>query len=170
MFRITSQLKLCGENITDAYMLEKSFSTFHASNLVLQQQYRERGFQRYSELISCLLVAEQNNELLMKTHQSRPIGFATFPEVNVTSTKIEPLAFPEANATSLNNRAVGTVVVAVNMAVAGTLGIVVVKIPTPYGLRKPHLTTRSGKIVRKKGKVSRRNLPRAKIIFAIGVA
>ena len=74
MFRITSQLKLCGENIINADMLEKSFSTFHASNLVLQQQYRECDFKRYFELISCLLVAEQNNELLMKNHQSRLIA------------------------------------------------------------------------------------------------
>ncbi|KAK9062752.1 hypothetical protein SSX86_019942 [Deinandra increscens subsp. villosa] len=44
MFRITSQLILCGENITDKEMLEKTFSTFHASNIILQQQYRERGF------------------------------------------------------------------------------------------------------------------------------
>ena len=44
IFRITSELKLCGEKITDADMLEKTFSTFHASNLLLQQQYRERGF------------------------------------------------------------------------------------------------------------------------------
>ena len=43
-------------------------------------------------------------------------------------------------------------VVAVKMAVAGTLGIVVVKILTPHGLRKPHLTTKSGKIVRKEVK------------------
>ncbi|KAI3454901.1 hypothetical protein Pfo_011564 [Paulownia fortunei] len=43
MFKITSQLKLCGES-----------------------------FKKYSELISCLLVAEQNNELLLKNHQSRP--------------------------------------------------------------------------------------------------
>ena len=92
-----------------------------------------------------------------------------FPEVNATSTEIEPLAFPEENATSLNNcsrnRDRGH-----KHGVAGTLGIVVVKILTRHGLRKPHLTTRSGKIVRKKGKVSRRNLPRAKRIFAIGVA
>ncbi|KAJ9546417.1 hypothetical protein OSB04_018960 [Centaurea solstitialis] len=32
MFRITSQLTLCGEKITDEEMLEKTFSTFHASN------------------------------------------------------------------------------------------------------------------------------------------
>jgi hypothetical protein len=36
MFRITSELKLCEEKITDENMLEKIFSTFHASNLLLQ--------------------------------------------------------------------------------------------------------------------------------------
>ena len=60
-------------------MLEKNFTTFHASNVLLQQQYRERRFTKYSELISCLLVAEQNNELLMRNHQSRPIGSKPFP-------------------------------------------------------------------------------------------
>lgn len=85
MFRITSKLKLCGENISDADMLEKTYTTFHANNVVLQTQYREKGFKKYSELISCLLVAEQNNELLMKNHESRPTGSAPFPEANVTS-------------------------------------------------------------------------------------
>lgn len=46
----------------------------HMSNVILQQQYRERGFKKYSELISVLLVAEQNNELLMKNHNMRPTG------------------------------------------------------------------------------------------------
>ncbi|KAJ8899845.1 hypothetical protein K2173_019548 [Erythroxylum novogranatense] len=62
LFKISSQMELSGEKITDADMLEKTFSTFHVSNLLLQQQYRERRFTKYSELISCLLVAEQNNE------------------------------------------------------------------------------------------------------------
>ncbi|XP_051132487.1 uncharacterized protein LOC127252377 [Andrographis paniculata] len=60
MFKITSQLRYCGEN----------------------QQYRERGFQKYSELITCLLLAEQNNELLLKNHESRPTGANPFPEAN----------------------------------------------------------------------------------------
>ena len=85
LFRITSQLTLCGEKITDTDMLEKTFSTFHASNVLLQQQYRERNFTKYSELISCLLVAEQNNELLMRNHESRPTGTAPFPEANVAT-------------------------------------------------------------------------------------
>jgi hypothetical protein len=58
---------------------------FHASNVLLQQQYRERNFSRYSELISCLLVAEQNNELLMKNHQFRPTSSTQFPKANGTS-------------------------------------------------------------------------------------
>ena len=68
-------------------MLEKTFTTFHASNVLLQQQYRERRFTEYSQLISCLLVAEQNNELLMKNHQSRPTGSEAFPEVNAISSQ-----------------------------------------------------------------------------------
>nr|XP_017239229.1 PREDICTED: uncharacterized protein LOC108212006 [Daucus carota subsp. sativus] len=85
MFKITSQLKLCGENVTDKDMLEKTYSTFHANNMLLQQQYRERGFTKYSELISVLLLAEQNNELLMKNHQARPTGSTPFPEVNAVT-------------------------------------------------------------------------------------
>ncbi|GKC61443.1 uncharacterized protein Tco_1089041, partial [Tanacetum coccineum] len=80
MFKITSQLTLCGEKITDEEMLEKTFSTFHASNLLLQQQYRERGFKKYCDLISYLLVAEQNNELL-----TRPTRSALLSEANVVT-------------------------------------------------------------------------------------
>ncbi|XP_068331497.1 uncharacterized protein [Pyrus communis] len=89
---ISSQMKLCRETIAEEDMLEKAFSTFHASNVLLQQQYRKRGFTEYNQLISVLLVAEQNNGFLMKNHQSRPIGYASFPkvidvsfELNVTS-------------------------------------------------------------------------------------
>ncbi|XP_048434702.1 uncharacterized protein LOC125474767 [Pyrus x bretschneideri] len=87
MFRITSQFKLCGEMITEEDILEKTFSTFHASNVLLQQQYRERSFTEYNQLIFVLLVAEQHNELLMKNHQSQPTGSAPFLEVNAVSLK-----------------------------------------------------------------------------------
>ena len=60
LFKISSKLQLCGEKITESDMLEKTYSTFQASNVLLQQQYRERRFAKYYELISCLLVAEQN--------------------------------------------------------------------------------------------------------------
>ncbi|GKA60776.1 hypothetical protein Tco_0760183 [Tanacetum coccineum] len=73
------------QKITDEEMLEKTFSIFHASNLLLQQQYHERGFRKYCDLISCLLVAEKNNELLMKNHESRPTGSAPLSEANVVT-------------------------------------------------------------------------------------
>nr|GEX39596.1 hypothetical protein CDL12_05725 [Tanacetum cinerariifolium] len=71
--------------IVDEEMLEKTFFTFHAFNLLLQQQYRKRDFRKYCDVISCLLVAEQNNELLMKNHKSRPTGFAPLFEANVVT-------------------------------------------------------------------------------------
>jgi hypothetical protein len=83
VFRISSLLFLRGEKVIDEEMLEKTFSTFHALSVLLQQQYQEKGFKKYFELISCLHVAEQNNELLMKNHEIRPTGSNPPPEVNV---------------------------------------------------------------------------------------
>ncbi|XP_026435089.1 uncharacterized protein LOC113332794 [Papaver somniferum] len=86
-FQIVSRLKLCGETVTEVDLLEKTYSTFHASNILLQQQYRERQFKKYSELISCFLVAGQNNELLLKNHQSHPAGSIVAPEMNATKSR-----------------------------------------------------------------------------------
>ncbi|KAL0401443.1 UNVERIFIED_CONTAM: hypothetical protein Slati_4174200 [Sesamum latifolium] len=55
-------------------------------------QYRERGFKIYSELISCLLVAEENNQLLLNNHHTRPSGSKPLTENSA--------ALSEANATS----------------------------------------------------------------------
>ena len=90
LFKISFRLKLSGEKkITDEDILEKTFTTFHVSNVFLQHQYRESRFTKYLELISCLLVPEQNNELLMKNHQSCPTGSEPFPEVNVISSQTQ---------------------------------------------------------------------------------
>ena len=63
---------------------KKTFTTFHAFNVLLQQQYRKRWFTKYYELIACLLVSEKNNELLLQNHQSHPTGSKAFPEANAT--------------------------------------------------------------------------------------
>ena len=75
------------KKITKEDMLEKTFTTFYTSNVLLQQQYQERRFKKHSELISCLVVAEQNNEFLMRNHQSRPTGSKLFPKVNAISSQ-----------------------------------------------------------------------------------
>ncbi|KAK2372658.1 hypothetical protein QL285_073772 [Trifolium repens] len=85
MHQIIAQLEFCGVAITEEQKLEKTFSTFHASQVLLQQQYRMRGFTEYSDLVAALLVAEQNNELLIKNHQSRPTGTVAYPEINTTT-------------------------------------------------------------------------------------
>nr|XP_009781235.1 PREDICTED: uncharacterized protein LOC104230191 [Nicotiana sylvestris] len=48
--------------------------------MVLQQQYREKGFTKYCLLISLLLVAERNNELLMRNHENRPTRSTLLPK------------------------------------------------------------------------------------------
>ncbi|XP_075096431.1 uncharacterized protein LOC142174520 [Nicotiana tabacum] len=50
--------------------------------MVLQQQYREKGFKKYSELISFLLVAERNNDLLMRNYENRSTGSTPLPKVD----------------------------------------------------------------------------------------
>ncbi|XP_013633545.1 PREDICTED: uncharacterized protein LOC106339299 [Brassica oleracea var. oleracea] len=47
LFRIVSLLRLCGEKVTEEEMLNKTLSTFPQTNMVLQQQYRERNFATY---------------------------------------------------------------------------------------------------------------------------
>ncbi|XP_019224342.1 PREDICTED: uncharacterized protein LOC109206033 [Nicotiana attenuata] len=83
MYKITSKLKLCGDNISNYDMLEKTFTTFlHVSSMVLQRQYQEKSFKKHSEMLSVLLVAKRNNELPMKNHDNQPTRSTPLPEVN----------------------------------------------------------------------------------------
>ncbi|XP_021771702.1 uncharacterized protein LOC110735826 [Chenopodium quinoa] len=83
---IVSILRYCDHPVTDEQMIKKTLTTFHVSNILLQEQYRERGFKRFNELMSVLLVAEQNSDLLLKNHNLRPTGsLATHHETNATS-------------------------------------------------------------------------------------
>nr|GEV26934.1 T-complex protein 1 subunit epsilon [Tanacetum cinerariifolium] len=87
LFRICRTLRFCGQTVTEGDMLEKTFSTFHASNINLQQQYQLQNFKRYFDLNVNLLVAEKNNELLMKNYQNRPTGSLAIPEANAVNNK-----------------------------------------------------------------------------------
>ncbi|GJT03067.1 hypothetical protein Tco_0824236 [Tanacetum coccineum] len=59
LFRICRTLRFCGQTVTEEDI--------------------------YSDLNVNLLVAEKNNELLMKNHQSRPTGSLALPEVNTVN-------------------------------------------------------------------------------------
>ncbi|XP_076931669.1 uncharacterized protein LOC143596897 [Bidens hawaiensis] len=88
LFRICSMLQFCRQTVTKEDMLEKTFSTFHVSNINLQQHYRLQNFKRYSNLNLFLRAAEKNNELLMKNHQSRPTGSLEIPEAYVATNNV----------------------------------------------------------------------------------
>lgn len=81
LFRISSTLTLCGEPVSDGDLMEKTLSTFHPSNIILATQYRNMRFPQYSELISHLLVAERQQELLLHNAKQRPPG--TLPSGNL---------------------------------------------------------------------------------------
>jgi hypothetical protein len=58
LHRIVTKMRLCGQKITDADMIEKTLSTFHHGNIVLQQQYRNSKYEKYSKLSEVLSVVE----------------------------------------------------------------------------------------------------------------
>ncbi|XP_068314965.1 uncharacterized protein [Pyrus communis] len=70
--RIRSLLRFCKVELTKSYLLGKTYSTIHTTNIVLQQQYREPKFTKFSDLNSVLLLVEKQNQFLMKNHQARP--------------------------------------------------------------------------------------------------
>ena len=80
--KICSKLKFCEKEPTDADKIEKTLSTMLPSDRVLQQQYRAKNYQVYSQLIHTLTQAEKHAELLMKNHHKHPVGSAPLPEVH----------------------------------------------------------------------------------------
>ena len=82
LHRIVTKLRLCGQKITDADMIEKTLSTFHPGNIVLQQQYRNSRYTKYSELSEVLSVADQQTEVLMNNLSARPTGSIAVPEAH----------------------------------------------------------------------------------------
>jgi hypothetical protein len=66
-------------------MIEKTLQTFHPSNMVLQQQYRNNKYMKYCELVNILLGAEAQNELLMQNYQKRPVALRPYQKHMQTS-------------------------------------------------------------------------------------
>lgn len=104
LHRITAQLRLCGETITEAELIEKTLSTFPPATAILSQQYRDMRFTQHSQLMSHLLLVEKHQQLLLKNAESRPARevHVTIPvarEFHATSSNL-----PETNATEAPRR------------------------------------------------------------------
>src|SRR5450759_1863925 len=107
LFRITSQLAICGHPVTDEEQIEKTLSTFHSTNLVISTQYRNMRFTKYSELIAHMLVAEKHQLLLLQNTRARPPG--TLPpqsntKANLATTQVNGETHMTSNRDSFRGR------------------------------------------------------------------
>lgn len=88
LHRIVSLLKMCDQRVTEVDIIDKTLSTFHPTNMVLQEKYRHAKYAKYSKLISVLLVAKKQNELLMKNHRARSTGTMAVTEAHAITQSI----------------------------------------------------------------------------------
>ena len=65
LFGIVSKLEICGHEklLQEANLINKTLTTFHPSNFNLSEQYRNRDFRTYAELLFELLVIEQHHQV-----------------------------------------------------------------------------------------------------------
>ena len=89
LHRVSAQLRLCGDKITDAELIDKTLSTFPPATAILSQQYRNMKFKRHSELMSYLLLAEKQQQILLKNAEARPAR-----EIHVTEAPTPPAPPP----------------------------------------------------------------------------
>lgn len=83
LFRITSQLKVCGYAVAEFEQIEKTLLTFPTGSMTLAQQYRQMHFTNYSDLIAVMLVAKKTDLLLIQNAKSRPPG--TIRDLNLNT-------------------------------------------------------------------------------------
>jgi len=90
MHKLSSKLNFCEKEPSDMEKIEKTLSTMLLAQIVLQQQYRERGFTVYFDLIKTLLQAKRHNELLFWNSNQGPVGAKPLPEVHANAQKQTP--------------------------------------------------------------------------------
>ena len=86
LHRIVAQLSLCGEVISDAELITKTLSTFHVAAAVLAQQYRNMRFRTHAKLMSFLLLAEKEQQIMLKNAEARPARDTSIVETHATET------------------------------------------------------------------------------------
>jgi hypothetical protein len=87
MHKLSSKLKFCEKEPIDIEKIEKTLSTMLPAHMILQQQYHQRGFTVYSELIKTLLQAKRHNKLLIWNSNQGPVRAKPLPEVHATTQK-----------------------------------------------------------------------------------
>ena len=92
LHRIVAQLRLCGQRVTEAEMVEKTLSTFPPTTAILSQQYRNMKFKKHANLMSHLLLAKKHQQLLLKNAESRPAREVHTTDAAVPAVGVETYA------------------------------------------------------------------------------
>ena len=72
LHRIVTQLRMCGQSIDESELIDKTLSTFPSAAALLAQQYRNMKFQTHAKLMTYLLAAEKQQQVLLKNQERRP--------------------------------------------------------------------------------------------------
>jgi hypothetical protein len=72
LHQIVSLMRLCGHTIEESELIDKTLSTFLPAATLLAQQYRNMQFQTHAKLMSYLLSAEKQQQILLKNTEQRP--------------------------------------------------------------------------------------------------
>lgn len=66
LYATASQLRLCGVQLTEEDLIEKTLSTFPPRAHMLAQHYRNVGYKTYVDLMSALLLAEKHQQAVVR--------------------------------------------------------------------------------------------------------
>jgi gag-polypeptide of LTR copia-type len=85
LYGIVTRLKLCGMELTEAELIEKTLSTFHPKATYLSRQYKKEKYKKYIDLSNALQQDQGEDEELIQNHLSRPTGSLSTHEANAVS-------------------------------------------------------------------------------------
>ena len=83
LHQIVAKLRLCGENITNPELIDKTLTSFPSASITLGQQYHNMKFKTHSELMTYLFFAEKQQEISMKVVESKPVKEVHATEISV---------------------------------------------------------------------------------------
>jgi hypothetical protein len=87
LYGIVTRMKLCGRNLEDKDLINKTLSTFHPKLTYVSRQYKKDNYKTYVALSNALQQDQGEDETIMQNHLSRPTGTVAPSEIHATSFK-----------------------------------------------------------------------------------